>query len=459
MNKMKYLAIAAVFFCGMALFPACSGSDDIDSDVVPEPEEPVELLNREVLISHIESDAKLLADNIDSESFNASSQAFAQLLALIDNNKNFIPNMRSLFSAVSQNKSLLNLYTVVAGSELARMGYQAYIIADNGGFGVQVVFDEKGNCRINASDHLEFIFPANVSGFGTTLFKLVVKYSEDCYLSVADANIKNVKYLACVSRLPKSITMTLSGLIDNKEQKLSESIINLELPQKENSEYVNFDSKSFKISGTQSNYLNATDKSALNYSLTTDDKQMILNYGYVRNSKSITSCNAEMTLRGNVNFISQMAQNAIIVADLKNVFISFLDDLRITGVITDGKAFSESFLASIMERQQSSSADALSKMAESINNSSQLQITCDEMTMPEELKFCVAEENNYYLIEPALKDLNSDELIPLSQFVDQQTKDSFAKLFNYSFTPSGSASGSVLKFYSVLIQIMPLSTP
>lgn len=55
-------------------------------------------------------------------------------------------------------------------------------------------------------DHLEFIFPATVAGIGTTLFKLIVKNSNDCYETVSDVNIGNLKRVACVNRLPKSFT-------------------------------------------------------------------------------------------------------------------------------------------------------------------------------------------------------------------------------------------------------------
>ena len=79
------------------------------------------------------------------------------------------------------------------------------------------------------------------------------------------------------------------------------------------------------------------------------------------------------------------------------------------------------------------------------------------MTKPETLKFCVVQNDDYYLIEPALKDLKSSDLIPVSQFVDDQTMKVFDQLFKHSFTPAGNASGSVLKFYSVLMQMMPIS--
>ena len=61
------------------------------------------------------------------------------------------------------------------------------------------------------------------------------------------------------------------------------------------------------------------------------------------------------------------------------------------------------------------------------------------------------------MIEPALKDLKSDEFIPISQIIDAQTMENFNKSFNMSFTPGGNATGSALSVYSALIQMMPLN--
>ena len=452
MKRIKYLAFAAILLCGTALFQACSAEEDNPVD----PAEQEAIINRNVLISHFENDAKLLADNIDSESFNATSQVLAQLLALIENNKSFIPNIRTLFSAVSERKSLLNIYPVQKRSELAKMGYLLYIVADNSGFGAQLIFDGKGGCRLNSADHLEFIFPATADGFGSTLFKLIIKDGEDCYQAVADANIPNVKRVACVTRLPKSVTMTLNGFIANQELTLSKSVVNLELPQSEKSEYVSFDSGSFRLYGNQSAYL-TSDESSLDYSLAMKDDQMALDYGYTHNGMSVISSNMQMTKTQKEDFISQMSQNAFNIADLKSLSVRILNDLQITGFVTDSKAFADAFSTVIQNRQQTSSADVMDKTVASLNQSCTLQIACDHMTSPEMLKFCLVQKDDYNLIEPALKDLYSDALIPISEYVDEQTMEAFSKPFKKSFTPAGNASGSVLKLYSVLMQMMPLS--
>lgn len=93
----------------------------------------------------------------------------------------------------------------------------------------------------------------------------------------------------------------------------------------------------------------------------------------------------------------------------------------------------------------------------SLNQSSDFQLSCRQMTKAEVMKFCVTEKDKQYIIEPALKDLNSDKFIPISEIVDAQTMENFNKPFSMSFTPGGNAAGSALNVYSALIKMMPLN--
>lgn len=455
MKQIKIFALAALLLGGLGLFSSCSKTDKPFDPVDPEEKE-----NRDALLTHIGNDSKTLADNFNAETFNATTQAYAQLLALIKRDAKFVPGMRTLFSAVSEKKSLLNIYPVSTGSELAKMGYLLYINVDNSGFGAQVVFDGKGGCRILGSDHLEFIFPATITGIGTTLFKLNVKNNADCYQSVADANIPNVKRVACVSRLPKSITMTLTGFIANQELTLSENTIRLELPQKENSEYVSFDAGSFKLIGSQSAYLNATDESTLDYSLAVDGDQMTLDYGYANNGMNVINSQAVMTLPQKENFLSQMSKNTFDVANLKAFTVRVLDDLTLTGTIADGAdnaQFAQYFANNIKNRQQTASPEVLASAVETLNASCLLQVFCEHMTKPETVKFCVVQNGDNYMIEPALKDLRSDAYLPISALLDKETLAYINQPLQQSFTPAGNASSSALEFYAVFMQMMPLS--
>lgn len=456
MKRMKYFALSTVLLlCSIGLTTSCS---DENTPAEPSAEEQEALKDRNELISHIENDAKTMADIFKTESLNITSQAYEQLLALMERDKGFLTNMRVILSAVSDNKALLSISPVEAGSELAKMGYLLYLTSDNSGFGVRVVFDGEGGCRLLSANNMEFIFPANIKGIGSTLFKLVIKDNNDYYLAVTDANIPNLKRLACVNRFPRSLTMTLTGFIDNKELTLSESVICLELPQDENSSFVNFDAKSFILTGKQSNYLNAGNESALDFSLSVNEDDMTLCYGYTCDGASVVNCEAQMQLTQQNGFISRMSKNAFNVADLKAVSIRILDDLTLSGTITDGTAFAQDFTTAIENRQQVNLPDDLAGTVESLNQSCHLQLFCEQMTSPEIVKFCVVQKDKKYLIEPALKDLTSNDFIPISQLVDVQAMENFNKSFNLSFTPGGKTTGSALKVYSAFIQMMPLSS-
>ena len=456
MKTIKHFALVAFLLCGIGLFTACSNDDNPAPPVPSEPTEDQELaLNRQLLISSIENDTKAMADMIATEPLNATSQAYAQLLALIQRDKNFIKNMQTALMAIVDRK--VSLIPVLAGSELAQMGYMAYITVDNGDFGFRVVFDGKGGSRIYAANQMEFIFPANVAGIGSTLFKVIIGTGQDSYLTVADANIKGVQHLACVTRLPRSLTMTLNGLINNQELTVSESVINLQLPESEQSAYVDLNARSFTLTGRQSAYLNASDGCALDFSLNMDGTDMTLGYGYSRNEASVIGCEAQMELLQQSSFITQMSDNAFSTANLKDFNISIVDDLMLTGTIVDSEAFAQHFATAIKDRQQASSAEVMEAAAASLNESCQLQLSTEQMTKPETVKFCTVKQGDSYTVEPALTNLSGDGLIPISQLVDAQTMESINKPFLLSFTPGGNATSSALQFYSVFMKMMPMN--
>lgn len=456
MKRIKYYALSAVILlCGSGLTTSCSYEDN---PVEPSPEEKEAMTNRDELVRHIENDAKTMADIFNIESLNIASQAYEQLLAQMQGTKGFMTDMRSFLYAGSLRKALTGMSPVVSGSELAKMGYLVYITVDNSGYSLRVVFDGKGGCRLSSANNMEFIFPANIKGIGSTLFKLIIKDGGEYYQSVTNANIPNVKRVACVNRFPRSLTMTLTGFIDNKEQTLSETVIGLELPLNEKSAYVSLDANTFNITGKQHNYPVSGKESTLDFRLNNNKGIMALGYGYSHDGTNIVDCVALMRLKQLNGFIGQMiSAEALNVADIKTVAIRILDDLTLSGTISDGDTFSQNFASAIKNRQQASSQDVLAEMVESLNQSCQLQLSCMEMTKPEVMKFCVTEKDKQYMIEPALKGLKSDKLIPISQIIDAQTMENFNKSFNMSFTPGGNATGSVLNVYSALIQMMPLN--
>ena len=456
MKRIKHFALAALMLCGIGLFTACTTEDNpVPSDPSEPAVDPELTLNRELLLNSIEKDTQAMADMIAPEPLNATSQAYAELLALIQRDKNFITNMQTVLTALADRKVSLN--PVLAGSELAQMGYVAYITVDNGDFGFRVIFDGKGSSRIVAADQMEFIFPANIAGIGNTLFKVIISTSQDSYQTVADANIKGVQHLACITRMPRSLTMTLRGLINNQELTLSESVIDLQLPESEQSAFVDLKAHSFTLIGRQNSYLNAADGCSLDFSLIMDGTDMTLGYGYSRNEASVIGCVAQMVLPQQGSFIDQMSKNAFSTANLKTVGISIVDDLRLTGTVTSGEDFAQLFMTAIKERQLVGSQAGAEAMAASLNESFHLQLSTEQMSKPEPLLFCAVQQGDGYKVEPALKDLSGDGLIPISQLVGPQTMEYFNKPFELSFTPGGNATSSALQFYSVFMQMMPMS--
>ena len=95
MKRMKYFAVAAVLLCLTGLCVSCSSDDDDTPIPAPIPEKTnQEEIDRNTLVSHIESDVKLLADNLNAASLNATSQALTQLISLMESDKNIIANIK-----------------------------------------------------------------------------------------------------------------------------------------------------------------------------------------------------------------------------------------------------------------------------------------------------------------------------------------------------------------------------
>ncbi len=183
--------------------------------------------NREEVLSHVKSDAKVVADNMNPEMFNLTNQVYSQLMALMVKDRNYMRNMKQVLAIMAANSALKKIRPVTYGSELAKMGYLMYIPVDIQTFGAQVVFDENGESRLFPCDGLEFIFPATVDGLGTTLYKVAFKAGDNWTEKIFPAQLNNVKGLACVYRVPKTLTMTLSGAFDNKVLTLSQTTFDI----------------------------------------------------------------------------------------------------------------------------------------------------------------------------------------------------------------------------------------
>ena len=450
MKRIHNWILFTALFCSTSFFTSC-GPEGKDNPVNEAYLEALE--NRDQLLTDISRDASTFDSQFNFEPFTATSQAYAQLLSLMQSDKTFITTLKALFTAASEKRSLLNITPVEPSSELAKKGYLAYLTIDNGSLGLRVVLDGKGGCRLLSSNDLEFIFPASVEGIGTTLFKLVVKPGDDYYQAVADAKFTNVMRLACVTRLAKSVSLKLSAFVDNQEMVLGENVISLELPETPNSDFVSFNAALFKIVGTQSAYLKGKDDNLLDYSLSMEGSKMLLTYDFTSNGTRLVSCDAQLGIPQKADFFSQMANDAFSISDLQSLTIRLVDDLTLQGTIDDGAAFARAYARSIQNRLRASSAEALLADVESLNNTCRLQLSSAQMKSPETVRFCLVQEDDTYTLEPGLMNLTTQEYLPISHYVDAQTLAAISKPFKQSFAPVGNSTGSILKFYSVLIQM------
>ena len=457
MKILKHLALAAVLLCGSGLFTACSDSEDASQDNPVVPADQEGYANRTIIHNQIKKDMPLLAEGISGGQLDVTSQALTQLLTLMKLDKEFINDMNTLFIAAARQKALRSLSIVSPESELAEMGYLAYLTADNRDFGLRVLFDGKGGCQALPAKRLEFVFPATIRGIGTTLYKVVVTQSDEYYQSVSSVNAHNIQHLACVTCMPKALNILLSGFIDGKEVKLSESVITLELPLTDGSEYVDVQAGAFKLNGNQTSYSNPSGTSALKYDLSVDGDNMGISYTVSNNGTQLIGCDAEMVLKQKDSFINRMGNKVIDFATINAFTIHILDDITIKGDVTDGAAFAQLFIQGIMTRQQSNTADSQQATAESFNELCPMQISCTDSQKEEAMKLCAVERGGKYMIEPAIQNLEGNAFIPVSSILDAQTVESLDKSFGYSLTPAASVMDATLDFYSTIIQMMLLS--
>lgn len=333
MKQVSKWIVAATLFCGLFTLTSCWEETDnpvIDGDGCGGGDDGSEYViqNRDIILSHIKSDAGVLADNMNPEMFYLTKEVYSQLMALMVKDRNYMKNMKQILAIMAANNALKNIKLVPKDSELAKMGYLMYIPVDIQTFGVQVVFDENGSSRLFPCEGLEFIFPATVEGLGTTLYKIAFKAGSNWKETIAPAQLKNLKGLACVYRFPETLTMTLSGLFDNNVLTLSKT---------------SFDIGETQISGQASTSLKGNGyglpdvESTLDFKFCTEQAgKMKIDCSYVNNGLNVMTLGAMLTLPESdklTELLSNIDFNGISIDDF-NMLI--LDDLNLYGSIRNG---------------------------------------------------------------------------------------------------------------------------
>jgi hypothetical protein len=432
--------MVATLFCGLFTLTSCVDEADNptgDSEIIQD---------REEILSHIKNDAKVLAEEMNPEMLNLTNEVYSQLMALMAKDRNYMKNMKQILAMMAANNALTKIMPVTKGSELAKMGYLMYIPVDIQTFGVQVVFDENGSSRLFPCEGMEFIFPATVKGLSTTLYKVAFKAGSKWKETVAPAQLKNLKGVACVYRVPETITITLSGLFDNKVQTLNKST---------------FDIGETLISGRSSTSLKGTGyglpdvESTLDFKFSTAQKGKVqIDCNYVNNGLQIMTLQAMLTLPETGNLIERLSTN-----DFNGSHIDFdmqiLNDLNLYGSIRDVAQFLEAFMN--ITQNSISSAD-FSNNVDKINQYSEIHATCQNVTNPLYLQLMAKWVDNKNLLMPGIWSYENLELIPFDTYVEQADMDNINKVLEVVIPPMGSNTLLGVQVFSRMMQMLPLNS-
>jgi hypothetical protein len=440
MKKASIWLMVATLFCGLFTLTSCADEADNptgDSEIIQD---------REEILSHIKNDAKVLAEEMNPEMLNLTNEVYSQLMALMAKDRNYMKNMKQILAMMAANNALKKIMPVTKGSELAKMGYLMYIPVDIQTFGVQVVFDENGSSRLFPCEGMEFIFPATVNGLSTTLYKVAFKAGSKWKETVAPAQLKNLKGVACVYRVPETITITLSGLFDNKVQTLNKST---------------FDIGETLISGRSSTSLKGTGyglpdvESTLDFKFSTAQKGKVqIDCNYVNNGLQIMTLQAMLTLPETGNLIERLSTN-----DFNGSHIDFdmqiLNDLNLYGSIRDVAQFLEAFMN--ITQNSISSAD-FSNNVDKINQYSEIHATCQNVTNPLYLQLMAKWVDNKNLLMPGIWSYENLELIPFDTYVEQADMDNINKVLEVVIPPMGSNTLLGVQVFSRMMQMLPLNS-
>ena len=440
MKKASIWLMVATLFCGLFTLTSCVDEADNptgDSEIIQD---------REEILSHIKNDAKVLAEEMNPEMLNLTNEVYSQLMALMAKDRNYMKNMKQILAMMAANNALKKIMPVTKGSELAKMGYLMYIPVDIQTFGVQVVFDENGSSRLFPCEGMEFIFPATVKGLSTTLYKVAFKAGSKWKETVAPAQLKNLKGVACVYRVPETITITLSGLFDNKVLTLNKST---------------FDIGETLISGRSSTSLKGTGyglpdvESTLDFKFSTAQKGKVqIDCNYVNNGLQIMTLQAMLTLPETGNLIERLSTN-----DFNGSHIDFdmqiLNDLNLYGSIRDVAQFLEAFMN--ITQNSISSAD-FSNNVDKINQYSEIHATCQNVTNPLYLQLMAKWVDNKNLLMPGIWSYENLELIPFDTYVEQADMDNINKVLEVVIPPMGSNTLLGVQVFSRMMQMLPLNS-
>ena len=444
------MLLLAMFAIG---FTASESDDPSQSDDNPT-EEP-EVTERDVMLRLFSDDARQIAEVISSDGLTLSNDISAALVKAMGTVPQLTTNLHAFMSTLATRNGLMNAQYVTPGSELAEMGYVMYIPVDVSAYGLRVILDGKGGCRILSGSGLHFIFPANVKGVGLTLCKLSLTNSGGWYNLVSDAKIGQAQHVACVSRIPKRFDITLSTLANDKEVALFKGGVDVSLTMAPGTEYVKASERSFGLSGQLYSVSNSTtavpdaSASGMSFTLLSEENGILsFNYSYTQAGQDVIGCGLQF----------DTANGAVKDGSYGKLSMSILNNLSMTGTIKDSAAFQELLTDMMTNGNSLLTANSISNLIDLLNAVCVMQLSGEGISNPVPMLLALEQTDNLRYIMPKVKFADSEDYELITSLVDDETA---ANLRMSSVTTGmsvGSAANTYLQLFTKIMQMIPYNS-
>ena len=445
MKRIINWVLFASLFLGLTMQMSCSSNDDDD----PINEEARK--ERDELITHVENDVRILDENLDFQLFDMMTQIQSQLLTYIGKDPHFSTNLKKVCALLAVRNAIQNARPVESGSELAAMGYQAYIPVDIMSFGVRVIFDENGKYTMRPAEGLEFVFPATVEGYGQTLYKIALRNEGEWYESVSPAKMNGATGMACVNRIPRKMSLRMTGLFNDEEVTLCNGVISTMLEKTPESQYVTTDSSA----GTLLNILT---------SFTQKGMEMLNGVAVVTLPEQKAFID---NIIDNINTSSSTWQDADAYAHLGTIFkegradivLKFIDDLTLSGSIENSEQFFKALnnLSKNKEVGKVSSEEYDSYVKE-LNEASYFSLACPTNAKPLPQKLQAQQKDAQYILTPAVQFPDKQEYVPLNTLVTDETNQRFEKMYEKSTSFLTRTLDVEMQLVYRMMRLMPMNS-
>lgn len=481
MKRIINWLLFASLFLGLTMQMSCSSNDDDD----PINEEARK--ERDELITHVENDVRILDENLDFQLFDMMTQIQSQLLTYIGKDPHFSTNLKKVCALLAVRNAIQNARPVESGSELAAMGYQAYIPVDIMSFGVRVIFDENGKYTMRPAEGLEFVFPATVEGYGQTLYKIALRNEGEWYESVSPAQMNGATGMACVNRIPRKMSLRMTGLFNDEEVTLCNGVISTMLEKTPESQYVSFQTNEFQMGVDIRSALKGN-----TYGLPDDDSAIVLSWGTTDSSvgtllnilTSFTQKGMEMlngvavvtlpeqkafidNIIDDINTSSSTWQDADAYAHLGTIFkegradivLKFIDDLSLSGSIENSEQFFNA-LNNLSQNKEVGkvSSEEYDSYVKELNEASYFSLACPTNAKPLPQKLQAQQKDAQYILTPAVQFPDKPEYVPLYTLVTDDTHERFQKLYGKSTSFLTRTLDVEMQLVYRMMRLMPMNS-